>query len=86
MCGLQSVDYLAGAVVPPRKYVPVDALQIPRKATCYEEILHAIRHCDKVCTLIMVQPDFVKNPPYLISTIITHTFTQVTLCVLWHSL
>jgi len=73
----EDVDGLAG---PPNlfpAYVPVDMLQIPQRVTTFAEAVAAIRHCDRLCTLISVQPHCIKNQAFLKVALIEHTFTRV---------
>jgi hypothetical protein len=71
------VDGLAGVPIRLPKYVPIDMLQLPARVTNFEEALAAIRYCDKMCTLISVQPHCVKNTAFLKCALMEHTFTQV---------
>lgn len=60
-----------------QKYVPVDLLLIPKKATTLEEAITAIRICDRQCSLIENQSHCIKNKKFLIVAAIEHVFTQV---------
>jgi len=74
---LEDVDGLAGPPLTWPRYVPIDTLLIPRKVTDLEEAVAAIRHCDRISTLIAVQSHCVKNRPFLIASLIQYVFTQV---------
>jgi hypothetical protein len=67
----------AGQAVTLRKYIPVDLLQIPQKATTRDEAVTAIRMCDRLSTLIENQSHCIKNDKFLIAGLIEHVFTQV---------
>ena len=71
------VEGLAGLPTRLPPYVPVDVLQQPERARQFEEALAAIRHCDRECTRVAVQPHCVKNQAALIVSIISHTFTHI---------
>jgi hypothetical protein len=60
-----------------QKYVPVDLLLIPKKASTLEEAVTAIRICDRQCSLIENQSHCIKNKKFLIVAAIEHVFTQV---------
>jgi hypothetical protein len=60
-----------------QKYVPVDLLLIPKKATTLEQAITAIRVCDRQCSLIENQSHCIKNKKFLIVAAIEHVFTQV---------
>ena len=71
------VEGLAGLPTRLPPYVPVDVLQQPERARTFEEALAAIRHCDRECTRVAVQPHCVKNQAALIVSMISHTFTHI---------
>ena len=71
------VEGLAGLPTRLPPYVPVDVLQQPERARNIEEALAAIRHADRECTRVAVQPHCVKNQAALIVSIISHTFTHI---------
>ena len=60
-----------------RRYVPVDFLQIPERATTFDEAVHAMRLCDRLCMLIDHQGHCIKNTKLLIFALIEHTFIHV---------
>lgn len=60
-----------------QKYVPVDLLQVPKKATSRREAIEAIRKCDRLCTLLDNQKHCIKNDKFLICALIENVFTQV---------
>lgn len=66
-----------GQAVSLQKYIPIDFLQIPRKASTRKEAITAIRMCDRICTLIENQSHCIKNDKFLILAVIEHLFTQV---------
>uniref|UniRef100_A0A6S8D826 ubiquitinyl hydrolase 1 n=1 Tax=Aureoumbra lagunensis TaxID=44058 RepID=A0A6S8D826_9STRA len=66
-----------GQAVLLRKYLAIDALQIPSIATTRDEAIAAIRHCDRICSLIDNQPHAIKNDKLLILALIQHTLTCV---------
>lgn len=66
-----------GQAVALQKYVPVDLLVIPKKATTRDEAVTAIRMCDRQCSLIENQSHCIKNKKFLIAAVIEHVFTQV---------
>lgn len=59
------------------KYVPIDMLQIPRKASTRDEAVEALRMCDKLCSLLENQDHVCKNVEFLKASLIQHTLTQV---------
>jgi hypothetical protein len=66
-----------GQAVSLQKYIPIDFLQIPQKASTRKEAITAIRMCDRICTLIENQSHCIKNDKFLILSVIEHLFTQV---------
>lgn len=66
-----------GQSVSLRKYIPVDYLQVPKRAKTRTEAITAIRMCDKLCTLTKNQNHCIKNDCFLILALIEHVFTQV---------
>eukprot|EP01033_Poteriospumella_lacustris_P010457 gene10460-7435_t len=66
-----------GQQVALQKYVPVDLLQIPVKASTRREAIESIRRTDRLCTLIDNQKHCVKNDKFLIAALIENVFTQV---------
>eukprot|EP01038_Epipyxis_sp_PR26KG_P004031 gene4031-5768_t len=66
-----------GQAVALRKYVPVDLLQIPKKANTRVEAITAIRMTDRLCSLLDNQSHCIKNDKFLIISVIEHVFTQV---------
>ncbi|KAH9261268.1 hypothetical protein BASA81_000972 [Batrachochytrium salamandrivorans] len=66
-----------GAAISLRKYVPIDVLQMPSRVSTRAEAVAAIRLCDRLATLLDNQPHCVKNDRFLISSLITYTFTQL---------
>jgi hypothetical protein len=60
-----------------RKYLPVDLMQIPKKATTREEAVQAIHMCERLCNLISWQNHCIKNDKFIISALIEHVFVQV---------
>lgn len=77
---VDDVNGLAGAPIVLPKYVPIDMLQIPIKVLSLADAIAAIRHCDRLCTLISVQTHCVKNRPFLKVSLIEHTFSSVLPC------
>lgn len=71
------MNKIIGQSVAMQKYVPVDLLLIPKKASTLEEAVTAIRICDRQCSLIENQAHCIKNKKFLIVTAIEHVFTQV---------
>ena len=59
------------------KYIPIDFLQIPVRASTRREAVRAIRLCDRLSTLIENQSHCIKNYHFLIVSCIQHIFTQV---------
>jgi len=66
-----------GQAVTLRKYLPVDLLQIPKKATTRASAVRAIRLCDRLVTLTENQCHCIKNDKFIIAAVIEHVFTQV---------
>ena len=66
-----------GQQVTLRPYIPVDLLQIPKRATTRDEAITAIRMCDRLVTLIDNQYHCIKNDKFIIAAIIENVFTQV---------
>lgn len=66
-----------GQAVNLRKYIPVDLLQIPKRAFTREQAVTAIRICDRMCTLVENQSHCIKNDKFIILSVIEHVFTQV---------
>jgi thiol-disulfide isomerase/thioredoxin len=66
-----------GQSVSLRKYLPVDYLQLPKKATTRAEALTAIRMCERLSMLTLNQSHCIKNDAFLIVSVIEHVFTQV---------
>lgn len=66
-----------GQAVMLRKYVAIDALQVTEMATTRTEAIAALRHCDRVCSLLDNQPHAVKNDKLLIIALVQHTLTCV---------
>jgi hypothetical protein len=66
-----------GQAVALGKYIPVDLLQIPKKASTRSEAISAIRLCDRLSTLIDNQAHCIKNTKFLIAALIEHVFSQV---------
>ena len=58
-------------------YSPIDMLQLPIRVTSLAEATDAVRHCDRLATLIAVQAHSVKNTRHLIVSLVQHTFTQL---------
>ena len=52
-------------------------LQLPTHVTCFTEAVDAVRHCDRLATLVSVQAHSIKNTRQLIVALIQHTFTQL---------
>ena len=71
----QPVDTGAAHDLP--TYTPIDFLQQPSVVHTLDEALAAIRHCDRLCTLVAVQAHCVKNTCFLKISLIQHTFTQL---------
>lgn len=58
-------------------YTPVDLLLQPERVSTLDEAVAAVRHCDRLCTLIAVQSHCVKNTALLKVALVQHTFTQL---------
>ena len=58
-------------------YTPIDFLQLPLKVRNLDDAIEAVRHCDRLATLITVQSHCVKNTAHLVFSLIQHTFTQL---------
>ena len=58
-------------------YAPIDFLQLPVAVRCLDDAVAALRHTDRLATLIAVQSHSVKNTRHLIVALIQHTFTQL---------
>ena len=58
-------------------YTPVDFLQQPAVVHSLPDAVAALRHCDRLCTLIAVQNHTIKNTAFLKMSLIEHTFTQL---------
>lgn len=71
------VNGLAGPPIVLPKYVPIDFLQIPITVKSLDDVIAAIRYCDRLCTLISVQKHCVKNRPLLKVSVIEQTFVRV---------
>jgi hypothetical protein len=57
------------------RYTPIDMLQQPAIVRTLDEAVNALRHCDRLCTLIAVQVHCVKNTNFLKIAMIQHTMT-----------
>ena len=77
---LDDVNGLAGAPVVLPQYLPIDTLQIPSKINSLDDIIQAIRYCDRLCTLISVQSHCIKNRSLLKLSLIEQTFIKVIPC------
>ena len=73
----EDVDGLAGTAIEASSYIPTDLLQVPQKVTNFAEALAAVRYCDKLCTLLSCQAEFIKNTAFLRVCLIEHTYVQV---------
>jgi hypothetical protein len=71
------VNGLAGAPIVLPKYVPIDYLLLPARVNTLEDAVTAIRLCDRLCTLISVQPHCVKNRDLQKLALIQYTVTQL---------
>ena len=71
------VDGLAGAPIVLPKYVPIDYLKLPVRVNNLEDAVAAIRHCDRLCTLISVQSHCVKNRNLQKVSLIQHVLTTL---------
>ena len=60
-----------------RKYVPIDMMQLPAKVNTRDDAVHAIRICDRLCTLMDNQFHCVRNDKFLIASVIEHVFVQL---------
>ena len=58
-------------------YTPIDLLQLPLTVTTLEQAIDAIRHTDRLATLISVQSHSVKNTRHVVASLIQFTFTQL---------
>ena len=58
-------------------YTPIDFLQLPVHVRSLDDAIEAVRHTDRLATLIAVQSHCVKNTQHLIFALIQHTFTQL---------
>ena len=74
---IEDVNGLAG----PRKqhpdFVPVDFLLVPEQVDSFAGALDALRHADKVCTLVSAQSSRIKNPAFYKVALLQHLFTKV---------
>jgi len=59
------------------RYVPIDFLQLPDRATTRDEASRALWLCDRLATLVDNQPFCVKNNKLHIFAMIEHVFTRV---------
>ena len=59
------------------RYTPVDMLQQPAVVRTLDEAVSAVRHCDRLCTLVGVQAHCIKNSCFLKLALIQTTFTQL---------
>lgn len=71
------VNGLAGAPIVLPKYIPIDYLLLPTRVNSLEDAVAAIRICDRLCTLISVQPHCVKNRDLQKLALIQYTVTQL---------
>jgi len=71
-----------GQVASLHRYMPIDALQIPAKASTRDEAVSALRHADRLCTLLDNQSHCIKNDKFIIAALLEHTFTQA-VCILY---
>ena len=71
------VDGLAGTATMLPRYIPVNILQLPVKVENLEDAVAAIRYCDRLCTLIMVQGQCVKNQCLHIVSLVQYVTTQL---------
>jgi hypothetical protein len=77
---LDDVNGFAGSPILLPQYVPIDMFQIPSIVQSFSDIIQAIRYCDRLCTLISVQQDCVKNRNFLKVSLIEHTFIKILPC------
>jgi hypothetical protein len=66
-----------GQIVALQKFVPMDMLQIPTRVETRSQAVSALRHCDKLCTLLDNQHHNVKNTKHLTLSLIQHVLVQV---------
>ncbi|KAJ1420484.1 hypothetical protein B484DRAFT_433531, partial [Ochromonadaceae sp. CCMP2298] len=60
-----------------QKYVPVDLLLIPQRASSLQQAITAIRMCDRQASLMENQSHCIKNKKFIIVALVEHVFTQV---------
>jgi hypothetical protein len=80
---LRRVDDVNGLAGPPiilPQYIPIDFLQIPLKVLCLDDVITAIRYCDRLCTLISVQQHCIKNRNFLKLSLIEYTIIKILPC------
>ena len=58
------------------KYTPIDFLQQPPVVRTLDEAVAAVRHCDRLCTLIAVQAHCVRNTYFLKLSLICLLYTS----------
>lgn len=66
-----------GALTKLGSYLPVDMTDHPEVIMSYTDAVLAIRHADRLATLLSVQSHFIKNANHLKFALLEHTFTQL---------
>jgi hypothetical protein len=66
-----------GSRTRPLEPLPIDMLAQPERMVDFANALSAVRHCDKLCTLISVQCQTLKPPIHFKIALLEHTFTQL---------
>ncbi len=73
----EDVNGLAGPPKQQAHFVPIDFLLVAEQATTFDAAIDAMRWADKLCTLVSVQGQRVKNPAFFKVALLQHLFTRV---------
>ena len=73
----EQVEPDPGQVEQQAKYIPIDPTLIPKRARTREEAIHALRTCDRLCSLVENQKHCIKNHKLVIASLIQHVLTEV---------
>ena len=58
-------------------YKPLDFLSQPQAVANFSQAVEALRKCDRLCTMVAVQSHSVLNTPFLVVSLVQHTFTTL---------
>ena len=77
LCGLPSVEALAGEGREPPVVLPVRLSCVPDEVTSLRGVSNALQHCVHACTVLSNQRGLVQNSYALRVTLLTHLFLRV---------